>query len=159
MDGDAQVSPRLPALRLSQPWHRLEEPASPAPASDQGFDNPVFSVVSHHCQGPRGLLGALTLLKASWGDPDRGRAFQARRGLWDMPVLPRGTSHLLKDSVLGGFCQGFASLPHGLFFLPCCCRSLQMLTLERRYQKISRFSTSTLCTMQARQRPDGVDSC
>lgn len=34
-----------------------------------------------------------------------------------------------------------------------------MLILERRHLKISRSSTSTLCTMQARQRPDGVDLC
>lgn len=34
-----------------------------------------------------------------------------------------------------------------------------MLTLEKWHPKISRSSTSTLCTMRARQRPDGVDSC
>ncbi|XP_039568636.1 protein amnionless isoform X1 [Passer montanus] len=35
---------RIPALRQTHPWQRMEEPASPAPASDKGFDNPVFSV-------------------------------------------------------------------------------------------------------------------
>lgn len=49
--------PRFPALRLPGSWHRLEEPVSPAPASDKGFDNPVFNVVSHHCQGHGGLGG------------------------------------------------------------------------------------------------------
>lgn len=43
--------PRLPALRVPQPWHRAEEPVSPEPASDKGFDNPMFNVVSHHCLG------------------------------------------------------------------------------------------------------------
>ncbi|NXF75115.1 AMNLS protein, partial [Sclerurus mexicanus] len=33
---------RLPALRLSQPWVRMEDPVSPAPVSDKGFDNPMF---------------------------------------------------------------------------------------------------------------------
>ncbi|NWW92111.1 AMNLS protein, partial [Rhynochetos jubatus] len=35
---------RLPALRLSRSWDRAEDPASPAPASDRGFDNPMFDV-------------------------------------------------------------------------------------------------------------------
>ncbi|KAM3670013.1 protein amnionless [Ammospiza maritima maritima] len=35
---------RLPTLRPQHPWERMEEPAPPAPASDKGFDNPVFSV-------------------------------------------------------------------------------------------------------------------
>uniref|UniRef100_A0A8C3NG65 Protein amnionless n=1 Tax=Geospiza parvula TaxID=87175 RepID=A0A8C3NG65_GEOPR len=35
---------RLPALRPQHPWERMEDPAPPAPASDKGFDNPVFSV-------------------------------------------------------------------------------------------------------------------
>ncbi|NXR01846.1 AMNLS protein, partial [Sagittarius serpentarius] len=35
---------RLPALRLPRPRDRAEEPASPEPASDKGFDNPMFSV-------------------------------------------------------------------------------------------------------------------
>ncbi|XP_053802783.1 protein amnionless isoform X2 [Vidua chalybeata] len=35
---------RFPALRRHQPWQRMEDPASPAPASDKGFDNPMFSV-------------------------------------------------------------------------------------------------------------------
>ncbi|KAM4899226.1 protein amnionless [Sylvia borin] len=35
---------RFPALRLSRSWDRLEDPVSPAPASDKGFDNPVFNV-------------------------------------------------------------------------------------------------------------------
>ncbi|NXC27340.1 AMNLS protein, partial [Campylorhamphus procurvoides] len=35
---------RLPALRHSQPWVRMEEPVSPAPDSDKGFNNPMFSV-------------------------------------------------------------------------------------------------------------------
>lgn len=34
-----------------------------------------------------------------------------------------------------------------------------MLALQRRHLKISRSSTSTLCMMQVRQRPDDVDSC
>ncbi|XP_009951418.1 PREDICTED: protein amnionless [Leptosomus discolor] len=35
---------RLPALRPSWPWDRAEEPASPAPACDKGFDNLMFNV-------------------------------------------------------------------------------------------------------------------
>ncbi|XP_019137267.1 protein amnionless isoform X2 [Corvus cornix cornix] len=35
---------RLPALRLSRSWDRMEEPVSPAPASDKGFNNPMFNV-------------------------------------------------------------------------------------------------------------------
>ncbi|KFP86756.1 Protein amnionless, partial [Apaloderma vittatum] len=35
---------RLPTLRVLQPWKRAEEPVSPAPASDPGFDNPMFDV-------------------------------------------------------------------------------------------------------------------
>ncbi|NXG17948.1 AMNLS protein, partial [Grallaria varia] len=35
---------RLPVLRHLQSWDRLEDPVSPAPASDKGFDNPMFSV-------------------------------------------------------------------------------------------------------------------
>ncbi|XP_040458377.1 protein amnionless [Falco naumanni] len=35
---------RLPALHLHRPWDRAEDPASPAPASDKGFDNPMFDV-------------------------------------------------------------------------------------------------------------------
>ncbi|KAL9850095.1 protein amnionless isoform 2-T2 [Geothlypis trichas] len=35
---------RLPALRPQHPWERMEDPEPPAPASDKGFDNPVFSV-------------------------------------------------------------------------------------------------------------------
>ncbi|KAM6255997.1 protein amnionless isoform 2-T2 [Spheniscus humboldti] len=38
---------RLPALHLPWPWDRAEDPASPAfpaPASDKGFDNPMFDV-------------------------------------------------------------------------------------------------------------------
>ncbi|NXE20684.1 AMNLS protein, partial [Ardeotis kori] len=35
---------RLPTLRVPQPWNRAEEPASPEPASDKGFDNPMFDV-------------------------------------------------------------------------------------------------------------------
>nr|XP_030130891.3 protein amnionless [Taeniopygia guttata] len=35
---------RIPALSRHQPWQRMEDPVSPAPASDKGFDNPVFSV-------------------------------------------------------------------------------------------------------------------
>ncbi|KAM7110188.1 protein amnionless [Ciconia maguari] len=35
---------RLPALRVPRPWDRAEDPASPAPASDKGFDNPMFNV-------------------------------------------------------------------------------------------------------------------
>ncbi|XP_027749421.1 protein amnionless isoform X1 [Empidonax traillii] len=35
---------RLPALRVPQTWDRLEDPVSPAPASDKGFDNPMFNV-------------------------------------------------------------------------------------------------------------------
>ncbi|RLW10388.1 hypothetical protein DV515_00001940 [Chloebia gouldiae] len=33
---------RFPALRWHQPWQRMEDP--PAPASDKGFHNPMFSV-------------------------------------------------------------------------------------------------------------------
>lgn len=47
MDGDAQLFSRIPALSQHQPWQRMEDPVSPAPASDKGFDNPMFSVVSH----------------------------------------------------------------------------------------------------------------
>ncbi|KAK1199441.1 AMNLS protein, partial [Pygoscelis papua] len=35
---------RLPALCLPRPWDRAEDPAAPAPASDKGFDNPMFDV-------------------------------------------------------------------------------------------------------------------
>ncbi|KAF1496750.1 Protein amnionless, partial [Pygoscelis antarcticus] len=35
---------RLPALRLPRPWDRAEDPAAPPPASDKGFDNPMFNV-------------------------------------------------------------------------------------------------------------------
>ncbi|XP_005520168.2 PREDICTED: protein amnionless [Pseudopodoces humilis] len=35
---------RMPVLRPPRPWDRLEDPVSPAPASDKGFDNPVFNV-------------------------------------------------------------------------------------------------------------------
>ncbi|XP_010180071.1 PREDICTED: protein amnionless, partial [Mesitornis unicolor] len=35
---------RLPTLRLAWPWHRMEEPGSPAPVGDKGFDNPMFDV-------------------------------------------------------------------------------------------------------------------
>ncbi|KAM6069628.1 LOW QUALITY PROTEIN: protein amnionless [Theristicus caerulescens] len=35
---------RLPALRHPQPRDRAEDPASPVPASDRGFDNPMFDV-------------------------------------------------------------------------------------------------------------------
>ncbi|NXW01241.1 AMNLS protein, partial [Fregetta grallaria] len=36
--------PRLPALRLPRPWDRAEDPVSPVPASDKGFDNPMFDM-------------------------------------------------------------------------------------------------------------------
>ncbi|NXT47133.1 AMNLS protein, partial [Pluvianellus socialis] len=35
---------RLPALRHPRPWDRMADLASPAPASDKGFDNPMFNV-------------------------------------------------------------------------------------------------------------------
>nr|XP_009477191.1 PREDICTED: protein amnionless [Pelecanus crispus] len=35
---------RLPALRLPRPWDRAEDPVSLGPASDKGFDNPMFAV-------------------------------------------------------------------------------------------------------------------
>ncbi|NXN45787.1 AMNLS protein, partial [Rhinoptilus africanus] len=35
---------RLPTLRHPRPWDRAEDPASPAPAGDKGFDNPMFEV-------------------------------------------------------------------------------------------------------------------
>ncbi|XP_063190321.1 protein amnionless isoform X1 [Chroicocephalus ridibundus] len=35
---------RLPALRHPWPWDRAEDPASPVPAGDKGFDNPMFDV-------------------------------------------------------------------------------------------------------------------
>ncbi|NWR61178.1 AMNLS protein, partial [Bucorvus abyssinicus] len=35
---------RLPTLRVPQPWHRVEEPVSPEPAGDKGFNNPMFNV-------------------------------------------------------------------------------------------------------------------
>ncbi|NXN50164.1 AMNLS protein, partial [Rynchops niger] len=35
---------RLPALRHPRPWDRAEDLASPAPAVDKGFDNPMFDV-------------------------------------------------------------------------------------------------------------------
>ncbi|NXF46545.1 AMNLS protein, partial [Oceanites oceanicus] len=35
---------RLPALRLPRPWDRAEDPVSPVPASDKGFDNPMFDM-------------------------------------------------------------------------------------------------------------------
>ncbi|XP_010170452.1 protein amnionless, partial [Antrostomus carolinensis] len=35
---------RLPALHLPQPWDRTKDLASPAPASDKGFNNPMFDV-------------------------------------------------------------------------------------------------------------------
>ncbi|XP_009998101.1 PREDICTED: protein amnionless [Chaetura pelagica] len=35
---------RLPTLRLPRPWDRAEDPASPAPDTDKGFDNPMFDV-------------------------------------------------------------------------------------------------------------------
>ncbi|NXC15638.1 AMNLS protein, partial [Corythaeola cristata] len=35
---------RLPALRVPRPWDRAEDVASPEPASDKGFDNPMFDV-------------------------------------------------------------------------------------------------------------------
>ncbi|XP_009635168.1 protein amnionless [Egretta garzetta] len=35
---------RLPALLSSWPWDRAEDPTSPVPASDNGFDNPMFDV-------------------------------------------------------------------------------------------------------------------
>ncbi|XP_075283268.1 protein amnionless [Opisthocomus hoazin] len=35
---------RLPALHPSWPWDRMEDPVSPMPAGDKGFDNPMFDV-------------------------------------------------------------------------------------------------------------------
>ncbi|NXT19175.1 AMNLS protein, partial [Syrrhaptes paradoxus] len=35
---------RLPTLRVPRPWDRAEDLVSPAPASDKGFDNPMFDV-------------------------------------------------------------------------------------------------------------------
>ncbi|XP_009571718.1 PREDICTED: protein amnionless-like, partial [Fulmarus glacialis] len=35
---------RLPALRLPRPWDRAEDPVSLVPASDKGFDNPMFDM-------------------------------------------------------------------------------------------------------------------
>ncbi|NXT34579.1 AMNLS protein, partial [Pelecanoides urinatrix] len=35
---------RLPALRLPRPWDRAEDLVSPVPASDKGFDNPMFNM-------------------------------------------------------------------------------------------------------------------
>ncbi|KFV12466.1 Protein amnionless, partial [Tauraco erythrolophus] len=35
---------RLPALRIPRPWNREEDPVSPEPASDKGFDNPMFDM-------------------------------------------------------------------------------------------------------------------
>ncbi|NXK48176.1 AMNLS protein, partial [Chauna torquata] len=35
---------RLRALRLPRVWDRVEDPDSPEPASDKGFDNPMFDV-------------------------------------------------------------------------------------------------------------------
>ncbi|NXI63149.1 AMNLS protein, partial [Anseranas semipalmata] len=35
---------RLRALRLPRLWDRVEDPASPEPESDKGFDNPMFDV-------------------------------------------------------------------------------------------------------------------
>ncbi|NWX45708.1 AMNLS protein, partial [Steatornis caripensis] len=35
---------RLSVLRLPRPWDRVEDLVSPAPASDKGFDNPMYDV-------------------------------------------------------------------------------------------------------------------
>ncbi|XP_074005837.1 protein amnionless [Numenius arquata] len=35
---------RLPVLRHPSLWNRMEDPVSPEPASDKGFDNPMFDV-------------------------------------------------------------------------------------------------------------------
>lgn len=70
------------------------------------------------------------------------------------PRLPQGlSSGWILPRVLLHF-------PISCFSLPHCCRSRQVLTLERRCHrrwlpKTTRSSTSTLCTMQARRRPDG----
>ncbi|XP_068803218.1 protein amnionless isoform X2 [Struthio camelus] len=43
--GDLQTSlPRLWAVRLPRPWGGAQGPASPEPATDKGFDNPMFDV-------------------------------------------------------------------------------------------------------------------
>lgn len=118
--------PRFPALRLSRSWDRLEDPVPPAPASDKGFDNPVFNVVSHHCQGHRGawghgqeLLGAMTLLKASWDYPDRGPAFPRPGGVCGTFLfsLRSPASQLLR-----GLSTGWA-LPRVLLLFPIGCFS------------------------------------
>lgn len=124
--------PRLPALRSSWPWDRAEDPTSPVPASDNGFDNPMFDVVSRHHPGSRGCSG---LWAGGGRAPARrhssasGDAMQSAAhpvglllspGLWDHPTLPWVTS----SSVASGtrcwvsFVKGFASLLHPLLFPP-----------------------------------------
>lgn len=66
VDGDVQFFPRLPVLRLPRPWDRLEDPVSPAPASDKGFHNPMFNVVSQHCQGHQDAQG---VGRSCWAQP------------------------------------------------------------------------------------------
>uniref|UniRef100_A0A8B9US46 Protein amnionless n=1 Tax=Anas zonorhyncha TaxID=75864 RepID=A0A8B9US46_9AVES len=44
-------------LHLHRLWDQAEDTASPEPASDKGFDNPMFDVVSGLCLGIRGAWG------------------------------------------------------------------------------------------------------
>nr|XP_021148019.1 protein amnionless isoform X5 [Columba livia] len=42
--GKLRSLPRLLTLHIPRPWDRAEDPASPEPAGDKGFDNPMFDV-------------------------------------------------------------------------------------------------------------------
>lgn len=116
MDGDAQLFPRLPALRRPQPWDRLEDPASPAPASDKGFDNPVFNVVSQPCQGHRDARGCGQELLGLQPGHSREPVGVTLTGILLSPGQEGSVGHshapsghqpldCCRDSALGGLCQ------------------------------------------------------
>jgi len=160
--------PRLPALHPSWPWDRMEDPVSPTPAGDKGFDNPMFDMVSPGDTGGGsgpwaggGRAPAGTLSRAM--HPAGLLLSPGQKGVWGRSRPPAGHQLLgcHGDSALRGFC--FPS-SIGCFSLPHRCRNHQALTLgrrchRRRLPKTTRSSTSTLCTMQARRRSDNTASC
>lgn len=56
-EGDTTSVPRPCPLHLHRLWDQAEDTASPEPASDKGFDNPMFDVVSGPCLGIWGTWG------------------------------------------------------------------------------------------------------
>lgn len=112
--------PRLPVLRQPRSLDRAEDPVSPAPASDKGFVNPMFNMVSRHCPETRGCLGtwagggrapARTFLSGGGGATHLAGLLLSpgQEGVVGRFHPPAGHQLLgcCRNSALGGFCQGF----------------------------------------------------